>query len=134
MKELLNVIVPIAPMPCPRPRVALRGRVPVAYYPKDYQNWKAQASEFFLDRVENLECITGPVEVSIICAVERPKTTKLIAPRPDVDNYGKSVLDAMTAAGVWNDDTQVLTCTTTKRWTQSGEQPCIYVRVRETSP
>ena len=48
-----------------------------------------------------------PVEVSIICAVERPQTTKLPHPRPDADNYGKALMDAMTQAGVWKDDSLV---------------------------
>lgn len=129
----MDLILPIAPMPCPRPRVALRGRVPVAYYPKEYTAWKDQAADTLRDLLPaDYEAIVAPAEVSIICAVERPKTTKLPAPRPDADNYAKSVMDAMTQAGVWKDDTLVVRLSITKRWTQSGETPCVYIRVNET--
>lgn len=131
----MDLILPIAPMPCPRPRVALRGRVPVAYYPHDYTAWKNQAAVMLRDLLpDDYEAITAPVEVSIICAVERPKTTKLPAPRPDADNYAKAVMDALTQAGVWKDDSLVVRLSVTKRWTQYGETPCVYIRFNETIP
>lgn len=131
----MDLILPIAPMPCPRPRVALRGRVPVAYYPKEYTAWKGQAAEALRALLPgDFEAITAPADVSIICAVERPKTTKLPAPRPDADNYAKSVMDAMTQAGIWKDDTLVVRLSVTKRWTQPGEAPCVYIRFNETTP
>lgn len=131
----MDLILPTAPMPCPRPRVALRGRVPVAYYPKEYTVWKGEAAKLIASLLPpDHQPYDGPVEVSIICAVERPKTTKLPAPRPDVDNYGKAVLDAMTQAGVWKDDSGAVRVSVTKRWTRSGETPCVYIRVNETIP
>lgn len=107
-------------MPCPRPRVALRGRVPVAYYPADYQKWKAAAAALLVEQLEGREPLEGPLFVSIRCYSERPKTTKLSAPKPDVDNYAKSVLDAMTAAGVWGDDCQVEMLEVSKAWSSEG--------------
>lgn len=131
----MDLILPIAPMPCPRPRVALRGRVPVAYYPKDYTAWKNQAADLIASLLPpDHQPYEGPVEASIICAVERPKSTNLPAPRPDADNYAKAVMDAMTQAGVWKDDSKVVRLAITKRWTQSGEAPCVYIRVNETIP
>lgn len=131
----MDLILPIAPMPCPRPRVALRGRVPVAYYPREYTTWKDQAADMLRDLLpDDYEAITAPTEVSIICAVERPKTTKLPAPRPDADNYAKAVMDAMTQAGVWKDDALVGRLSVTKRWTQFGEQPAVYIRICEMIP
>lgn len=131
----MDLILPIAPMPCPRPRIALRGRVPVAYYPKEYTAWKEQAADQLRELLPaDYQPLTAPVCVSIICAVERPKTTKLPAPRPDADNYAKSVMDAMTQAGIWKDDSLVVRLSVTKRWTQYGETPCVYIRFNETIP
>ena len=131
----MDLILPIAPMPCPRPRVALRGRVPVAYYPKDYTAWKNQAAGLIASLLPpDHQPYEGPVEVSIICAVERPQTTKLPHPRPDADNYGKALMDAMTQAGVWKDDSLVGRIAITKRWTRSGETPSVYIRVNRMTP
>lgn len=113
----------IDPKPCPRPRVALRGRVPVAYYPADYQKWKEEARCALAYEGVPLQ---GPLRVTIQCQVKRPKTTKLPAPKPDIDNYVKSVLDAMTQAGVWEDDTQVVQVLADKMW---GARDAIYIEV-----
>ena len=127
----MDLILPIAPMPCPRPRVALRGRVPVAYYPRDYTAWKNQVADLIASLLpEGHVPFDWPVEVSITCVVERPKTTKLPHPRPDADNYGKALMDAMTQAGVWKDDSQVARLEVTKRWTKPGEPPGVYIHVR----
>lgn len=113
----------LAPKPCPRPRVALRGRVPVAYYPADYKAWQGEACAALA--YEGVQ-IQGPLRVSISCQVERPKTTKLPAPKPDIDNYAKSVLDALTQAGVWADDSQVVQVQAEKMW---GARDAIYIEV-----
>jgi len=44
------------------------------------------------------------------------KTTKLGAPKPDVDNYAKGVLDSMVKAGMLADDTLVHKLTVIKQW------------------
>ena len=61
--------------------------------------------------------VEGPVEVQIHCWFYRPKAllrkmdrgtgTKPYTGKPDADNVAKLVMDALTKAGVWRDDTQV---------------------------
>jgi Holliday junction resolvase RusA-like endonuclease len=108
------------PMPCPRPRIAVRGRFPVAYYPKPYQDWKVAAAKVIRAAFKGHHGYEIPVHVTLTCNVKRPKSTKLEVPKPDVDNYAKSILDAMTAAEVWTDDTIVSTLTVRKRWADVG--------------
>lgn len=105
-------------MPCPRPRIAVRGRFPVAYYPKPYQTWKEAAAKAIRAAFKGAHLYDVPVHVTLTCNVKRPKSTKLTVPKPDVDNYAKSILDAMTAAEVWADDTIVSTLTVRKRWAE----------------
>lgn len=106
----------IAPMPTPRPRFVARGKFVSTYYPKPYVAYTDALRDMLSEQMEGNAAVEGPVSVAINITVERPKTTKLTAPKPDVDNYAKGVLDAMTKAGIWNDDTQVVDLTVSKRW------------------
>lgn len=51
-------------------------------------------------------------------------------PRPDIDNLIKSVMDALTSAGVWDDDVQVVRVRASKRYATVGRRS--YTRVRLT--
>lgn len=99
----------------------------VVYSPKEYATWQKDA----LEALKQAHCeapFEGPVEVLIECFVPRPKTTKLPHPKPDVDNYAKSVLDAITKDGrFWSDDSQVRTLNITKAW---GLRAAIHVTIR----
>lgn len=123
---LLELTLDIEPKPCPRPRVALRGRIPVAYYPADYKKWQEQALALIREQAGN-DVIVGTLMVSAIFVTEKPKTTKLPAQKWDVDNACKSILDVMTSAGVWIDDSQVVRIEAEKRW---GTESRIYVLVK----
>lgn len=111
--------LPIEPMPCPRPRVALRGKVPVAYYPSKYNVWRDAVANLLENRSEG-EAFTGPLAVTLHVYATRPKSTILDAPKADVDNYAKALLDACTKAGVWKDDSQVVHLTVRKAWAATG--------------
>lgn len=82
--------------------------------PAEYKKWKQAVADFLKE--QNVRIGSTPVEVMIACYVKRPRTSKLDFPKPDVDNYAKSVLDAATDAGVWDDDTQVKSLTVHKDW------------------
>ena len=85
---------------------------------------------------------TGPIEVSIAFALPRRKSEIAAAgglrpsarehhvTRPDVDNLAKGVLDAMTAAGLINDDRQVVRLVVEKFYANGLEGGAV-VKVRD---
>lgn len=120
-----------AAMPTPRARhraFMANGRViSSTYNPKEYTEYlKTLEGDFKrLNTAHDPICV--PVEVTISATLKRPKTTKLPHPKPDVDNFAKGVLDAMTKAGIWTDDTLVRVLHVGKQW---GETDVIEVEVR----
>ena len=69
-----------------------------------------------------------PVMVLLDLVVTRPKKTKLQHPKPDIDNYIKSVLDSMTSY-CFLDDTQVVALDATKRWSSPGSTGYIGIQM-----
>ncbi len=106
--------VPGNPVPQPRPRVTVRGKHGHAYTPATHPV-HAYRKALQLAAVDaGLRPTAGLVEVIIDAVYARPpshmtkKGVKAAAPkvpRPDVDNIGKAVLDAI--GPVLGDDTQV---------------------------
>ncbi|QOC54162.1 RusA family crossover junction endodeoxyribonuclease [Caulobacter vibrioides] len=124
MTSKVVVTLPFEPMPSPRPRVRVIGKFAQVYMEKAYVDLKAQIAEFVKGTVERVgdDQFHAPVTILVESVATPPKTTKLSAPKGDVDNFAKTVLDALTTSEVvWKDDTQVQSLTTTKRWAEKGE-------------
>lgn len=70
----------------------------------------------------------GAVHVELQFVMPRPMSTpKRITPpavkKPDLDKLQRAVFDAISSAGVWRDDSQVVSVTATKRIAEIGETP-----------
>ena len=105
----------------------------VFYSPKEYKDWQ----EAMLTALKSVpaEYTTGPVDVTVLCVAERPKTTKLLMPKPDVDNYGKGPLDVITKDGrFWADDTQVADLHVSKRWSRADRPVGITITITPMDP
>lgn len=125
----------IDPMPTPRPRfraIPVRGKTIVnTYHPKEYTEYQKMLELLIDDAAPaNFDGFDGRLRVTIQILVTKPKTTKLPAPKPDVDNYAKGVLDAATKAGLWHDDSQVVELHVAKAWATDGVS-CIHLRVEQ---
>jgi Holliday junction resolvase RusA-like endonuclease len=112
----VEFFLPGAPLPAPRPRFRVirtksGGSFVSTYYDKKYATFLKDAPPKINDLlgfgVEHPALFTGPVKLGVVFWIERPKSTKRTTPRFDIDNYLKSIMDAMTHAGVWSDDDQV---------------------------
>lgn len=73
----------------------------------------------------------GPVGVELGFRVKKPLKPKYPSPavRPDIDKLARAVLDALTAAHIWQDDGQVTDLRVTKHYGKPG----VTVRVWTTS-
>jgi len=122
---MFTLQIPVDPKPCPRPRFAVRGGHARAYHDKKYLTYRHELEEVLSERWTD-DPIDYPIVVTIVCMVQRPKTTKLPHPKPDVDNYAKGVLDAMNDV-VIVDDWLVQRVECEKFWAAPGDPGRIHV-------
>ena len=123
------------PVGQPRARITTRGSFAHAYTPKSHpvHAWKAAvmraAREAMRDKTNayGLPAEQGiPVTASLWFSMPRPASHLNAAgelrkgkpeyhtSKPDIDNLVKAIFDAMTEAGVWHDDSQVVRLTVEK--------------------
>ena len=127
----LSLRIPSSPLPAPRPRIAQRKGFAQAYYPTSYLEWRDAVAEY-LEDIELPGVFTGPLAVYVTFVAPAPRASKLTHPKPDIDNYLKSIFDSLTKCGrVWEDDHQVVAVGSYKRWTKDGEEPHIQVDIWE---
>jgi crossover junction endodeoxyribonuclease RusA len=108
-KTIYDVFISGIPKAQPRPRMAAGGHV---YNPPSADAWKEQVKTGFMSCRKPI--ITKPVRLKVIFFMPvpkkiKPKGAKLVpcGKKPDTDNLLKAVMDAMTDAGVWEDDALV---------------------------
>ena len=63
-----------------------------------------------------------PIRAESLFAIPRAKTSKLIVPVGDGDNYEKSIYDLLTKKGYLSDDKWIVTGTWRKRFLPTGSQ------------
>ena len=133
----------------PRPRAfAMRakgGARPMirVYDPGTAEGWKSCVAHAASGFVERGTCFAGPVAMYVCFIIARPKShyrtgknahmLRGSAPvyptgKPDVDNYAKAVMDALTTLGLWRDDAQVCKLVAQKVY---GAQPGAVVRIAD---
>jgi len=111
------------PMAQPRPRADSRGGRPRIYDPGTADKWKEHVA--FVHRIAGVTTITGPVRLALTFSMPRPKSgpnrlTEWHTCKPDLDNLAKAVMDALTAACAWQDDSQVCEMTVMKKYGEPG--------------
>jgi Holliday junction resolvase RusA-like endonuclease len=97
-KALIYVSIPGRPVPCPRPRVGVKG----TYYPEGYTVWRDAAQRLLRDacvRQNGGRLLTGPLSLEV--------TFQGAHGSADLDNLVKSVLDAAQGM-IFDNDRQVV--------------------------
>ncbi|MFE4469515.1 RusA family crossover junction endodeoxyribonuclease [Leifsonia sp. NPDC056824] len=97
---------------------------------KELKPWRQKVAQVALHAASHVSAREVPVAVHAVFTFERPKTVKREYPtvKPDLDKLIRSVFDAITDAGLWADDCQVVDMRVTKQY---GERPGVQVRVGE---
>lgn len=93
--------------------------------------WRDSVSAAAVDAMGGALPLTGPVEVTVTFRFVRPRSVKkrpLPSVRPDVDKLSRAVLDGLTAAGVYTDDSRVVDLHARKRY---ADTPGADITVRE---
>lgn len=115
------------PVPQPRVRVSSAGGFARAYVPAKHPVHAYRKAIEAAARKAGVRPASEPVDVVVMAQFERPKShmtkngvkaTAPRLPRPDVDNVGKAVLDALQP--VLGDDTIVGRLVIAKRYSDAG--------------
>lgn len=135
------------PLPQPRPKFSARGKFVKAYTPGTVMG---RSLKEYKAAIRSAAAETGwaltdrPCRVEIEVVIKPPKslltkdgklkdnsrTTPTAQRDGDVDNYAKTVLDALQPDIAFADDTQIIQLLVTKRWGLLDEEGC-YVKITE---
>ena len=119
--------IPGNPVPQPRTKVCVRNNKPHGYVEKKHPIHAYRQAVALAARAAGVVEADGPVSVIVDAVFARPKShlnksgvkpTAPALPRPDVDNLGKAVLDALQE--VMGDDTNVGRLLVEKTWGTEG--------------
>ena len=123
-----RIEIPIAPIPKGRPRIGKgAGGRPVAFTPSRTRAAEADVLALVSPHAP-AEPLLGPIELDIVFSLPIPRSWPawrreaaalgIVYPigRPDLDNLEKLLEDALTRAGFWRDDSQIIGVRTRKRY------------------
>lgn len=117
MSLLYDATYLINPVAASRPRVTKVGHT---YYAGPYKDFRKNIKPLIEDLTKGHEPLVGPLSVEVDIWVRKPKTTKLLFPRADIDNYLKAIFDSFNGI-LWHDDTQITYVHAMKSWTDSND-------------
>lgn len=129
--------IPGKPMGQPRARFARIGTFVRSYDPKEATSYKATVAQFA--QAAGVKPIAGPVIVTITAYMPRPqrlcrkRDDPGVLPatcKPDCDNIGKIICDALNGVA-YADDAQVVDLHVFKRYHQLGGMPGVMVTVKD---
>lgn len=118
----MQFIIPISPVAKGRPRFRSTGQFVTTYTDKKTKEFEISVKEWFGLVSPLIKYEKESLKLDVIFEVVRGKTVtrKYPTTRPDIDNYIKSLMDAMNGI-VFKDDSQVVSIHAMKRYSEDGE-------------
>lgn len=115
---MASLTVSLDPVVASRVRVTRFG----TFHAKPYATWITQAKKLIPEGTLSIHK-NKPLIAVVESVVTRARTSKLVFPRGDVDNFAKGPLDVITkVGGYYDDDNQVVMLLTSKRFAEYGEE------------
>lgn len=106
--------------------------------------WRAKVKQAGEQAVAKLGSLDGPLAIDLTVTIARPASVKPEArPWPitrntgDVDKYARLIFDALDDAGLYGDDSQIVTCTTSKCYPDTPgaldrlDRPGVVIRIEQ---
>jgi Holliday junction resolvase RusA-like endonuclease len=139
---MMTVFIKGDPVGQPRPRSVgfvsrKTGKVTSRMYnPGTADEWREAVCAGIRGMIDASDALEGPVYLALHFMLARPKghlgsdgspkawAPLYVASKPDLDNLVKATMDAMTEAGVWLDDKQVVIFEVAKTYT-NGQPGCV---------
>ena len=121
----MTIVVPTKPIAASRPRIPRYGK---PYFPKTYKRWRDDAER--LVDASQLQ-LDFPVRVEVLFAIPRARTSKLIVPQGDGDNFEKALYDMLQRKGYLMDDKWITSGTWRKRFLPYGATGYTQVTIME---
>jgi Holliday junction resolvase RusA-like endonuclease len=117
----MKIFIPGEPIAQPRVKVSTKGGFARAYTERDHPIHAYKQAVRLAYVNAGGEVLEGPVSIKIVCLFDRPKShskkrrqyTEPKTTKPDLDNVGKAILDALNEIA-YNDDGQVFMLTIAK--------------------
>lgn len=103
--QALTIRIPLRPVPASRARIPRFGK---PYFPKTYSKWRLDADEVVPEYTSTP--IDFPVAVTVLFAIPRARTSQLVVPVGDGDNYEKALYDLLQRKKYLSDDKWITTC------------------------
>jgi Holliday junction resolvase RusA-like endonuclease len=134
---MLSFRVSGEPKAQPRPRAVARGGFARVYNPDTADAWKAAVQQAGSSKCPK-QPFTDALAVRIVFYMPRPQRLMRKADpnglmpftsKPDIDNLAKSTLDAMTSAGWWIDDAQIVHLHCTKIYHRKADEAGAIIEV-----
>ena len=131
MNTFITLHIPLAPVACSRPRVTRNG----VYYSDRYNTFRKQSKALLMNQCKMTIPKEQLVHVEYTFVSRRQSNNckgggrQFKRSRPDLDNYIKAINDSLQAAGIIEDDSQIVSLSGQKLYGDLKEKPSIEIKI-----